>query len=66
MPIYEYKCTKCDNHCERFVKEPVVPGFPQCDTCGIPMVKVITAPRKSGVQFTGIKASASMRTKNNG
>jgi len=63
MPIYEYECPKCKNHCERFVKHPIAEGFPQCDTCGVEMQKTITAPPKSGIQFTGVKGSASMRTK---
>ena len=64
MPIFDFKCPKCENYEELFVKDPFEGWLvPKCDAHMVNMEKVITAPRKSGIQFTGVKGSSSMRTK---
>ena len=44
MPIYEYKCTKCDYQCDRLQKisdDPLV----DCPECQLPgLVKLVSAP----------------------
>lgn len=37
MPIYEYKCPKCDNICE--VIQKFSDDVPKCDKCDITMEK---------------------------
>jgi len=49
MPIYSYKCTKCDHHFEvrqRFSDDPLT----ECPVCGSPVRKVITPV---GIVFKG-------------
>jgi putative FmdB family regulatory protein len=63
MPIYEFKCPKCDNHAEVLQGKWRLDHPPKCDTHKVEMQKQLTAIRKSGITFNGVKASASMRIK---
>ena len=49
MPLYEYKCLKCDRNTEKI--EPVSgPHLKKCPHCGGKVESVITAP---AIQFKG-------------
>jgi putative FmdB family regulatory protein len=41
MPVYEYRCTKCDHTFERY--QAVGEAAPECPTCGSPSRKVFTS-----------------------
>ena len=71
MPIYDFQCPKCgtihrDVMCKVGDTIACVRGLgtDRDDKCeGVQMERILTAPRKSGIQFTGVKGSSSMRTK---
>ncbi len=49
MPLYEYKCLKCDRHTDKI--EPVAgPHLKKCPHCGGKVESVITAP---AIKFKG-------------
>jgi putative FmdB family regulatory protein len=49
VPLYEYKCLKCDRHTEKI--EPVAgPHLKKCPHCGGRVESVITAP---AIKFKG-------------
>jgi putative FmdB family regulatory protein len=49
LPLYEYKCLKCDRHTDKI--EPVVgPHLKKCPHCGGKVESVITAP---AIKFKG-------------
>ena len=49
MPLYEYRCLKCDRHTEKIEKMDG-PHLRKCPHCGGKMESVITAP---SIQFKG-------------
>ncbi len=49
MPIYEYKCLRCDSHVEKMQKVSDAP-LKVCDECGGEMEKQVSL---SGFQFKG-------------
>lgn len=49
MPLYEYRCLKCDRHTEKIEKMDG-PHLKKCPHCGGKMESVITAP---AIQFKG-------------
>src|SRR5450631_501454 len=49
LPLYEYKCLKCDRHTDKI--EPVAgPHLKKCPHCGGKVESVITAP---AIKFKG-------------
>jgi putative FmdB family regulatory protein len=49
LPLYEYRCLKCDRHTEKIEKVDG-PFLKKCPHCGGKMESVITAP---AIQFKG-------------
>jgi len=49
LPLYEYRCLKCDRHTEKIEKMDG-PHLKKCPHCGGKMESVITAP---AIQFKG-------------
>lgn len=49
MPLYEYRCTKC-NHVFEKIQKFSDPQVTECPKCGAPVEQVISAP---AVQFKG-------------
>ena len=49
MPLYEYRCLKCDRHTEK-IEKLGGPYLKKCPHCGGKMESVITAP---AIQFKG-------------
>ena len=49
MPLYEYRCTKC-NHVFEKIQKFSDPHVSECPKCGAPVEQVISAP---AVQFKG-------------
>jgi len=39
MPIYEYRCTECDERFELFVRSAAQQTAPTCPRCGSPAVQ---------------------------
>ena len=50
MPIYDYKCTKCDWVGDRFVKFINVERELNCELCGAPLEKIVSVPSKGKVR----------------
>lgn len=49
MPLYEYRCLKCDRHVEK-IENVKGPHLKKCPHCGGKMESVLTAP---AIQFKG-------------
>lgn len=49
MPLYEYRCLKCDRHTEK-IEKLNGPFLKKCPHCGGKLESVITAP---SIQFKG-------------
>ena len=49
MPLYEYRCLKCDKHTEK-IENLNGPHLKKCPHCGGKMESVLTAP---AIQFKG-------------
>ena len=49
MPLYEYRCLKCDRHTEK-IENLKGPHLKKCPHCGGKVESVITAP---AIQFKG-------------
>ena len=49
MPLYEYRCLKCDRHTDK-IEKMNGPHLKKCPHCGGKMESVITAP---AIQFKG-------------
>jgi len=49
LPLYEYRCLKCDRHTEK-IEKLGGPYLKKCPHCGGKMESVITAP---AIQFKG-------------
>lgn len=49
MPLYEYKCSKCQAKFE-VIQKVTDPPLKKCVKCGGPVIKTITAP---AIQFKG-------------
>ena len=49
MPLYEYRCLKCDRHTEK-IENLKGPHLKKCPHCGGKVESVITAP---SIQFKG-------------
>ena len=49
MPVYEYRCNKCDHQFER-VQKMSEPPIRRCERCGGSVVKLISS---AGIMFKG-------------
>ena len=49
MPLYEYRCLKCDRHTDK-IEKMNGPHLKKCPHCGGKVESVITAP---SIQFKG-------------
>ena len=49
MPLYEYRCLKCDRHAEK-IENVKGPHLKKCPHCGGKVESVLTAP---AIQFKG-------------
>lgn len=49
MPIFEYRCPKCNNKQTELIRSYKDPN-PDCDVCKTPTVRLISAPN---VKFKG-------------
>nr|HID13299.1 zinc ribbon domain-containing protein [Anaerolineae bacterium] len=58
MPIYEYRCTECDESFELFVRSAAQQTVPTCPRCGSP--KVHKAISLFGVGGTGRSSKRSV------
>jgi putative FmdB family regulatory protein len=60
MPVYEYRCTKCEHLFERY--QAVGEAAPECPTCGSPTRKVYASVglifKGSGFHSTDYRKSA--------
>lgn len=55
MPIYEYRCKKCEHSFEFLVRQSEPPSCPQCGAAGADLEKLLSAPAthsKSSTQNT--------------
>ena len=55
MPLYEYKCTKCDWVGERFIKFINIERELNCELCGASLEKVVSIPSKGKVKQSRIR-----------
>ena len=49
MPLYEYRCRECDQHCELLIRGEEKPTCPHCESTTLTkLLSVVSAPAATG------------------